>query len=161
MMPLQRKFDNNEIYTPSINKVDSDVLQEINDGTQHGWLASQQETDNDSDIPMISNIKHSKDGVKSKQSHDMLERHTFGSQELKYSDTNPTPFAFKRDYDSIIHRNSEGNSQRETVEKATPKSFSSYKPNYKSIIAITAAIVLQNYWRDYQKRKFRKENDSN
>jgi len=27
------------------------------------------------------------------------------------------------------------------------------KPFYNSIIAITAAIVLQNYWRDYRRRK--------
>jgi hypothetical protein len=81
MMPLQRSSDQDEIYRhAALDKIESDGLKEINDGTQHGWLASQQETDNESDVPMISNIKHSMDESKSKHSHDKQGKQSVVSQ---------------------------------------------------------------------------------
>ena len=53
MMPLQRRSESNEpdLQTPArFETIGSDCLRDINDGTQHGWLASQQETDNESEI---------------------------------------------------------------------------------------------------------------
>jgi hypothetical protein len=73
---------------------------------------------------------------------------------------NLTPVASNREYDNILNRHSEGNSQREALTKVPPKTYNTHKPNYKSIISITAAIVLQNYWREYRNRKFGKESDS-
>jgi hypothetical protein len=73
---------------------------------------------------------------------------------------NLTPVASKKQYDNILNRHSESKSQRETLIKVPPKTYNTHKPNYKSIISITAAIVLQNYWREYRNRKYGRESDS-
>jgi hypothetical protein len=72
---------------------------------------------------------------------------------------NLTPVVSNKEFDNILNRHSEGNSQRETLIKVPPKTYTTHKPNYKSIISITAAIVLQNYWREYQNRKYGRESD--
>ena len=51
---LQVKAQENQILTPGrLENIESDCLGEINEGTQHGWLASQHHTEDD--LPMPSN----------------------------------------------------------------------------------------------------------
>lgn len=148
IMPLQRYSDvsENNIYSPPrFENIESDGLREINDGTQHGWLASQHETENDSplsisnpettqekqNLEIVKNLNNSKFAVKSDPS------------------ATPPPYTFKSNDGSCLNK-----SHPETSLKPQKSQVGAPpKPFYKSIIATTAALVLQNYWRDYLKRR--------
>lgn len=51
------RYSNQEqLNTPSrLDQIESDGLRDINEGTQHGWLASQNHTENDSPVISHSN----------------------------------------------------------------------------------------------------------
>lgn len=104
------------------------------------------------------NKRNSIEEIKSKPLETDSIMHGKSSKFAKESDsmTHRTPMVFKRDNDSILNKQSIDTSAKEVVNEKTSKSFNPHKPFYKSIIAITAAIVLQNFWRDYLTRKMNK-----
>ena len=71
-----------------------------------------------------------------------------------------TPFAYKRDYGSYRHRITDETSFKNELQLEKDKSLTTIqkpnirsKANFKSIIATTAAIIIQNYWRNYRQHK--------
>ena len=166
-MPLQQPIWNKQrlITPPKIDRIQSDGLQEINEGTQNGWLASQHKTDKDSDESLSSSRIQKYKSSKSHKEDFELPKEINQSNLGKESEvTNPTPFAFKREYD-ILHRQSiDENSNERFIDKPMKienRPSQVHRPFYKSIIAITAAVIVQNYWRDYIKRKKEKGNLNN
>lgn len=171
-IPLQMQLEEDKYQeSPSkVDQLDSDGLRDINHGTQHGWLASQHETDNDSPLPTKEYKRNSFENKNHENIQD--EKDLNESHLVKESDTHTevTPYAFKRDYGSdnrrvideisskdhskIHETNSEDNSKiQEKVVSKPNKKINSNKPFYKSIIATTAAIIIQRFWRNYRSQK--------
>ena len=157
--------DTNLADTPfrNTNQIDTDGLREISEGIQHGCLASQHQTDhNDSPYPNEES-KEYEDQVKE------VEPELNASVADKQSDTNSelTPFAFKRGYGSqqrkVLEETSSKNTSQVVKDVAKPEIVYKQpirpKPFCKSIMAITAAIVLQNFWREYRNRKAAQNQD--
>ena len=74
----------------------------------------------------------------------------------------PVDFKLKRNYESMLNKEMSRTSKEKSsivVKKPVAKPVIVHKPIYKSIMAITAAIVLQNYWRDYRNRKINNTTD--
>jgi hypothetical protein len=164
-MPLQRQFKHPEthlITPPKIDKIQSDGLHGINEGTQNGWLASQHKTDRNSDISLSNESEKKSKSLISNKDYFELPKEINQSNLGKESEvTNPTPFAFKREYEYLQRQSVDDTSHDKITEKPVKienRPSVVHRPFYKSIIAITAAVVVQNYWREYIKRKKTKRN---
>lgn len=164
-MPLRRSSDapGTNLYTPGrIESLNSDCLKEINEGTQHGWLASQHETDNESKVSSHERKHYKEEEQKSKISIEENKAKHDETISEKDSMVYPTGFTFKRNYESVLNKHSiDESTVRNTEKKPAGRSriFNPNKPLYKSIIAMTAAVVIQNFWRDFKQRKVNKSSD--
>lgn len=164
-MPLQRQHKNQEQHLmtpPKIDKIQWDGLNEINEGTQNGWLASQHKTDKNSDIsPSHDTERRSKSSISNKEEFELPKEINQSNLGKESEVTNPTPFAFKREYEYLQRQSVDDTINEKILDKPVKmesRPSASHRPFYKSIIAITAAVVVQNYWREYIKRKKGKKN---
>ena len=164
-MPLQRQHKNQEQHLmtpPKIEKFQWDGLNEINEGTQNGWLASQHKTDKNSDIsPSHDSERRSKSSISNKEEFELPKEINQSNLGKESEVTNPTPFAFKREYEYLQRQSVDDTINEKIIDKPVKmesRPSASHRPFYKSIIAITAAVVVQNYWREYIKRKKGKKN---
>lgn len=154
MMPLQRnrRTDEKEHYdTEALEIVDNDWLRDINDGTQHGWLASQHETENESNWS-VKNKEEGKIGdLKSKQ----FESPKLTTNLESSNSATPIQFSFKRNFESLTNQSPALDSpqKQNTQPIKKPAAPSTQKTGYKSIIWITAAIIIQKFWREYRSQR--------
>ena len=137
MIPLQRnrRSEERENYeTEELDMVDNDCLRDINDGTQHGWLASQHETDNDSNLSKHDQKESRIGDLKSKQFDSPKMTTNLDSS----NSATPIPFAFKRNFESLTNQSptpiSPPRQDTESIQRPTPAAPSSQKTSYKSII---------------------------
>lgn len=159
MMPLQRNMDYQNDPPPKLNLVENDELKEISDLTQRGWLAPQDETD-DEEEKIVEHEKHEPNVLDAinevfETSHlvEKQRRESYEPAEQR------APYTIRREYESMLSHKSMDTPPELTMKPPFKTPFSAKKPFYKSIIAMTAAIIIQNYWRDYRRRKLTRTSD--
>ena len=176
MMPLKRDSEKDYEPPPQLNKMISEEFKDSIVGSQHGWLASQHEIENEVEDPAITNKKHPIEEFKItpdvfKTVNNAFETPTDKSKGKRrlnfgiiilYLEENVVEgvsFTFKREFENVLNRKSIDTTPELTSKPGLQKIINPPKPFYKSIIAITAAIILQNYWRDYRKRRMQRVSD--